>query len=139
MTVTIPFLRGSSTVMRPGMAAVTAQPSVQKPMCWTRILCWRLTWTSFKDAEGFRPQGEIYALRVERRNNPSAHKAHSLPVAEIWRNYLLFLEVPFLDPRDEEASLKSSQYRLGKGEMTYKGLLLSIRNNADLLYIYKMC
>jgi hypothetical protein len=88
---------------------------------------------------GISSTREISALRGERRNNISAHKAHSLPMAEIWRNYLLFLEVPLLDPRDKEANLKSSQYRWGMGKMAYKGLLLSIRNNADIFYIYKMC
>jgi hypothetical protein len=82
---------------------------------------------------------ESSVSRGERRNNRSAHKAYSLPVAEIWRNYLLSLDVPFLDPRDKEASLQASQDRLGKGELAYKGLMLSIRNNADILYIYKMC
>jgi hypothetical protein len=88
---------------------------------------------------GISSTREISAVRGERRNNRSAHKAHSLPAAEIWRNYLLTLDMPFLDPFDKEASLQSSHDRLGKGEMAYKGLMLSIRNNADILYIYKMC
>jgi hypothetical protein len=74
---------------------------------------------------------ESSASREERRNSRSAQKAYSLLVAEIWRNYLLSLDVPFLDPRDKESS--PSQDRLGKGELAYKGLMLSIRNNADIL------
>jgi hypothetical protein len=82
---------------------------------------------------------ESSAKRGEHRNNRSAHTACSLPAAEIWRNYLLSLDTPFLDARDKEASLQASKDRLGKGELAYKGLMLSIRNNADISYIYKIC
>jgi hypothetical protein len=82
---------------------------------------------------------ESSAVRGERRNNRTAYTSYSLPAAEIWRNYLLSLDTPFLDARDKEASLQASQDRLGKGESAYKGLMLSIRNNADILYIYKIC
>jgi hypothetical protein len=82
---------------------------------------------------------ERSAVRGERRNNRTASTAYSLPAAEIWRNYLLSLDTPFLDACDKEASLQASQDRLGKGESAYKGLMLSIQNNADILYIYKIC
>jgi hypothetical protein len=74
-----------------------------------------------------------------RRNRDPQDTVSNIFMYGLWEQYLFNLKPSFLDHQDKEASLLISQNRVGKGEKAYKGLMLTVHNNADVQSIFKNC
>jgi hypothetical protein len=108
-------------------------------------------------ARGLTRRGRVYAERSRRgirqassRSQRSEARAHKnamdsdeddddeeKSISEVWIDYLVSVPASFCDYNSLDASMRVSQERLVRGEVSYRGLHVSHENNEDLLFIFK--
>jgi hypothetical protein len=109
-------------------------------------------------ARGLTRRGRVYAERSSRRGightssiyrNSGTHSHKSAmesdddeddeekSISEKWIDYLISVPASFCDSTSLDASMRVSQERLVRGEVSYRGLHVSHENNEDIHFIFK--
>jgi hypothetical protein len=110
------------------------------------------------NARGLTRRGRVYAERSSRRGirrNSSSYQSSGTraqesamesddeeddeekSIPEKWIDYLISVPASFCDSTSLDASMRVSQERLVRGEVSYRGLHVSHENNEDLFFIFK--
>jgi hypothetical protein len=109
-------------------------------------------------ARGLTRRGRVYAERSSgrgightsssyRNSGTHSHKSamesdddedvEEKSISEKWIDYLISVPASFCDSTSLDASMRVSQERLVRGEVSYRGLHVSHENNEDIQFIFK--